>query len=167
VADDLPVWILDDGGRSAAGRKGTGDCVIRALALIGGYDYMDVYRDLHARQKAWGKANPVRYTSGRTKERSSARLSPRNGVYAAVWRPWMIERGWTFTKCTRAKDFPRTGAYIVEMVGHFAAVRDWVLYDTWDSFRRRRPRFDGYWTPPAAAAPVVDDGTGQLLLFAA
>jgi hypothetical protein len=45
----LPTsFVLDDGGRAAAGYKGTaGDCVCRAIAIVTGQPYQQVYDALN------------------------------------------------------------------------------------------------------------------------
>ena len=45
-------FVLDDGGRKAAGYKGNArDCVARALAIMTGEDYRAIYKELAAAQK--------------------------------------------------------------------------------------------------------------------
>lgn len=46
-------WVQDDGGRAAAGFKGSaGDCVARSVAIAGGLPYGEVYATLAAGQGA-------------------------------------------------------------------------------------------------------------------
>jgi hypothetical protein len=45
-------FVYDDGGRAAAGFKGsTGDCVVRAIAIASGKPYREVYDALNVLSK--------------------------------------------------------------------------------------------------------------------
>lgn len=165
MTDVRPTFVYDDGGRAAAGRKATRDCVSRGIACATGRDYLDVYRELNARQKAHAKA------CGYSRYHQSAR----NGVFSSVWEGWLREQGWKFTACRRVDELPREGVHLLDMPGHVACLNNWKLRDTWDCLSSRRGRrsfrlvrLDGYWTPPAAAVTYADNGeAGQLALFAA
>lgn len=48
-------YRYDDGGRAAAGFKGhTGDCVVRAIAILTGVPYADIYRRVAAAMRHGG-----------------------------------------------------------------------------------------------------------------
>ena len=69
-------WTFNDGGRAAAGYKGTaGDCVTRALAIATGESYAEVYAEVTQR-------------AGKT---------ARNGVPKHVGREFLLSRGWRWT----------------------------------------------------------------------
>lgn len=47
---------FDDGGRQNAGFKGSsGDCVCRAISIVSGKPYIDVYNDLNSIAKEFNK----------------------------------------------------------------------------------------------------------------
>ena len=64
-------FVFDDGGRTAAGFKGTtGDCVCRAIAIASGMPYKEVYNLINE----FGKRD-------HRSTRKSGRSSARTGVY--------------------------------------------------------------------------------------
>lgn len=139
-------WEYHDGGRSAAGYKGTtGDCVARALAIAEGIPYQDAYAAVNAcaasestRQRGW-------------------RSSARTGVAKDTTRRVFAERGWTWvpvmqigTGCTmhvREDELP-PGRIIVKLSRHVAAVLHGVVYDTYDPSRGGTRCVYGYWMRP-------------------
>ncbi len=135
---------FSDGGRKRAGYKGfAGDCVARSIAIAFGQqeDYKLIYRCLAAGQKTRGKPR-----------------SARNGVQQAVSKPFLIAHGAKYTDLSKAYGTPilpgsfPEGNFIVATKGHYAAMRDGILYDTHDSTYKRtrggnyilRPII-GYW----------------------
>src|SRR3990167_4982747 len=111
--------IQDDGGRAAAGYKGTtGDCVVRAIAIATEKPYQSVYDDLFAlNQHQKGKLRGA---------------SPRDGgTKTAPIRKYMESLGWKFTPTMgfgtgckvhlRTDELP-TGRIIVRLSKHLAAV---------------------------------------------
>jgi hypothetical protein len=134
-------FVFDDGGRHAAGFKGSaGDCVARSIAIVSGLPYSDVYRTLAA-------ATGTQRKSARTAKRAA---SARNGInvkrkwfreYMAAlgfeWTPTMaIGSGCTVHLC--ADELPK-GRIIVSVSGHYTAMIDGVIHDTQD------PRRDQSW----------------------
>jgi hypothetical protein len=127
------TYVHDDGGREAAGYKGSaGDCAVRAAAIATGLPYQDVYATLN------DIAKRERPRGGR--RRSSAR----EGVYSQTLR-WLMERlGWEWvptmgigTGCTvhlRADELPE-GRLVVRCSKHYTAVIDGVVHDTHDPSR--------------------------------
>lgn len=124
----------DDGGRSAAGFKGTtGDCVCRAIAIATSAPYREVYDAINA------LARDERMTK-RHRRRSSAR----NGVARSSYDPYLRSRGWEWVPtmtvgsgCTvhlRADELP-SGRLIVRVSKHILAVIDGVIHDTHDDQR--------------------------------
>ena len=141
-------WVLDDGGRSDAGFTGeAGDCVTRAIAIATQLPYLDVYRELHERER-------LRAARARTR----AKRSPREGVWPEVYRPYLEETlGWRWTPTMsigsgcrvhlRAEELP-AGRIIVRTSRHLAAVIDGVLRDTHDASRDGTRCVYGYWSEP-------------------
>jgi hypothetical protein len=124
-------FVLDDGGRAAAGFKGyTGDCVVRAVAIVSGKPYREVYDALSE------GCRTQRLTKGK-KKRSSAR----DGVNTKrKWfKDYMASLGfkWYPTMQIRygcrvhmhADELPK-GRLVVAVSKHFVAVIDGVIHDT-------------------------------------
>ncbi len=133
-------FIWDDGGRADSGYVGlTGDCVTRAIAIATGTCYRDVYRVLGER-------------SLRT---------PRNGVMSLVSDDYLTSLGWTRRPGHDARFVPDVlpkGAVIVHLnelnrhrSGHFCAVIDHVIYDTWNPSDDDGFIISAYWTRPDAS----------------
>jgi hypothetical protein len=140
-------FVYDDGGRTAAGYRGTtGDCACRAIAIATGRPYQEVY-DLIV---AYGKRE-------RASSRKSSRSHPRTGVYGATmarllareygatWTPTMTIGAGT-TVHVRADELPATGRHVLRLSKHFAAYVDGVLHDTDDPSRDGTRAVYGYWT---------------------
>lgn len=138
---------FDDGGRAAAGFKGSaGDCVARAVAIASGKPYAEVYAALAA---------------GAGGERGSRGKSARNGI--RVGRKWFkdymraIGFVWTPTMrigsgCTthlRDGELPPSGRHVVHVSKHSVALIDGVLHDTHDASRGGSRCVYGYWTMQA------------------
>jgi hypothetical protein len=136
---DVMKCVYDDGGRKAAGYKGRADdCVARAIAIVSGLPYADVYERL-ARETGAQRA------SKRTKKQAA---SARNGIY--VRRKWfkdyMAELGfiWTPTmqigqgcKVHLADGELPPGRLIVALSKHYTAVIDGVVHDTHNPSRSK------------------------------
>lgn len=124
----------NDGGRSEYFKADrVGDCVTRAVAIVTGKDYKQVYDEI---------AELVGY-------------SPRNGIegdddrkvmahYGGRWVPTMkIGQG---CKChLRANEIPMTGRIVCSVSKHVVAVIDGVIQDTWDCSREGNRCVYGYW----------------------
>lgn len=141
---NLP-WQCHDGGRKAAGYKGTTrDCVVRAIAIVTGEPYKSVYKELHALAKAnpmWGQ------------RRDPKKCSPRYGVYEKHSSAFLASRGWKWVPVDdlvpNAGDddtFPDLGKYaIINIPQHFMAIVDGVVLDQWSPSGWRRPQVLGAW----------------------
>ena len=142
---------LTDGGRLAAGFKGrTGDCATRALSIVTGRPYREVY-DLVNEFCAAERPSKQRRTPS----------TARDGVHmvtmrkvaehlGGVWTPTMgIGTGTTVH--VRADELPR-GRLVLRLSRHFAAFIDGELYDTYDSSRDGTRAVYGYWTFPQGEA---------------
>lgn len=128
---ELLPYVFDDGGRAQyfkGNPNNAGDCVCRAVAIASGRDYKEVYDMLTA---ATGK-------------------TPRSGVNtrSVKFKRFMAALGFTWTPLCSigattsvhlyADEMPTTGRYVCSANGHYVAVVDGVVRDTWDS------RFDCY-----------------------
>lgn len=136
-------WEYNDGGREAAGYKGSaGDCVCRAISIATEIPYQRVYELINE----YGKQE--RLTSRRPK-----RSSARNGVYKDTIRKVMEELGWEWiptmsigSGCTvhlRSGELPM-GRLVVNCSKHCTAVIDGVINDTYDPSREGTRCVYGY-----------------------
>jgi len=142
-------WVLDDGGRAAAGFKGKArDCVCRAVAIAAELPYREVYdlinqlnREFPPRGTKSGPAQPKAW-SGCSKKIID-KLFKRLGW---AWTPTMG----IGTGCTvhlREDELP-AGRLVVNVSCHLVAVIDGVLYDNHDSRRGGMRCVYGYWRKP-------------------
>ena len=124
-------FVHDDGGRGAAGFKGsTGDCVTRSIAIATGIPYRDVYNAINTASERERIGTPKRGKS-----------SARTGVHKPTYRKFLQSLGWTWTPtmkvgsgCTvhlTASELP-SGRLIVAVSRHLVAVIDGVIHDTHD-----------------------------------
>jgi hypothetical protein len=139
-------WVENDGGRMLAGFKGgTGDCVVRAIAIAARKPYREVYDRIQKEGRA-----ERRGTRGK---RSNARM----GVYTKrawfkrymaeldfVWEPTMTI-GSGCKVHLRADQLP-PGRLIVSLSRHYAAVIDGVVHDSHDPTREGERCVYGYWS---------------------
>lgn len=138
---------LNDGGRAAAGFKGTaGDCVARSIAIASGVPYAEVYARLAA-----GTG------SQRAGKRGKRSASARNGVNTTrKWfKDYMAELGFAWTPTMgigtgckvhlRADELPH-GRLVVAVSKHMTAVIDGVINDTHDCARNGTRCVYGYWS---------------------
>jgi hypothetical protein len=140
-------FVVDDGGRAAAGFKGTtSDCVCRAVAIATGLPYQDIY----------DKINMLGKSERKSKNRSS-KSSARTGVHKPTTRRLMASLGWTWhptmgigtgTKVHLCADELPTGRLVVALSRHITAVIDGTIHDTGDPSRGGTRAVYGYWTQP-------------------
>lgn len=136
-------FVYNDGGREAAGFKGkAGDCVTRAIAIVSGRPYAEVYAAL-----AEGAGNE-RKGKGRKLGKSA-----RNGIY--VTRKWfkeyMASLGFVWTPTMLVgqgckvhlleHELPK-GRLVVSVSRHLTAVIDGVIHDTFN------PQRTTFWFKP-------------------
>lgn len=120
-------WQYNDGGRAAAGYRGTcGDCVARAVAIASGLPYAQVYAAL---------------ADGTGSERKSKGATARNGIHTSRdwFKSYMRSIGFRWvatmgigTGCTvhlNANELP-PGRLVVSVSKHYTAVIDGVIHDT-------------------------------------
>lgn len=138
-------WIYSDGGRAAAGYRGTtGDCVVRAIAIATEAPYQEVYdalNELALRERPRGKR----------KRSSSAR-----GVHRPTIQRYMDSIGWSWSATMRIgsgcqvhlrSDELPAGRLVASLSRHLVAVIDGVVYDLSDPSRGGTRCVYGYWHP--------------------
>ena len=120
----------DDGGRLDAGYRGdAGDCVVRALTIITGEDYRDIYREI-----------------ARANQRHEGKRSARNGVKPKVYLPVFAAHGLRKVSLpkgprpTYTEAWERYGDCIVSTSRHVAAIIGGALRDTFDGRTYERAR---------------------------
>ena len=127
-------FVYNDGGRNKAGFKGhTSDCVVRAISIVTGKNYTEVYNEI----------NDIAKTERITKSKPT-KSSARTGVHKATIRKYMAKIGWTWiptmsigSGCKvhlRGDELP-SGKIMVNVSKHSVAVIDGVIHDTYDSSR--------------------------------
>lgn len=149
-------FVYDDGGRFAAGYKGTcGDCGTRAAAIALQLPYKEVYDELNSiRKELLSKAkskSDIKKFSG----------SVRDGTATDVMHEFMKRHGWRWVPtmrigsgCTQhLGDMPNTGSYVCRVAKHYCAVVNGKLRDTFDSGSDRCVY--GYWVRTAVAVKSV------------
>lgn len=141
-------WVYDDGGRAAAGFKGsTGDCVVRAIAIGSLRPYGEVYAEVNG----WLKSRfPLLWADGKIG-------SARTGWPRPLIRQYLAEGGWLWTPTmgigTGTKvhldplELP-TGRIICGCSHHLVAVVNGIVHDTYDSTRGGKRCVYGYWRKP-------------------
>ena len=128
--------VITDGGREAAGFKGkTGDCVVRAIAIITQKPYAEVYDALHEMAKT------VKYVSACKKK---WKPTPRTGVDRKVYEKYLLSLGYKWTPTMLVGQGCKVhlvggelpmGKLIVRVSKHVTAVIDGVIHDTYDPCR--------------------------------
>ncbi len=80
------AWIYDDGGRAAAGFRGTcRDCVVRSIAIATEAPYAEVYA-----------AISLLMQDERPPREKARRPSPRDGVPRKIYERYLRSRGWVW-----------------------------------------------------------------------
>jgi hypothetical protein len=141
---------FNDGGRAEAGYKGkTGDCVCRAICIITGKPYQEVYDRL-------AEGNATQRRGKYEKESKAGKRTASKGI--SVKRKWfqeyMKELGFEWIPTMqvgkgckvhlKADELPK-GKLIVSVSKHYAAVVDGILYDTHDCSRNEMRCVYGYY----------------------
>ena len=131
TARDRLAFVYDDGGRAAAGYKGSaGDCVVRAFCILTGADYAEAYREFAYAQSVLGEEKRRRRSARNgIDNRPMANVFERHGL-----RRIKLGRG---VKPTWAEAHERYGDCIVRTRGHVSAIVAGVVRDTHDE--------RGYW----------------------
>ncbi|TXH52586.1 MAG: hypothetical protein E6Q97_15695 [Desulfurellales bacterium] len=150
----MATFIRNDGGRAAAGFKGTaGDCVTRAIAIASGLPYAYVY-------EAMAAGNEGQRTTKRS-GKSSGKRTANSGIYTTrKWfKDWMVAHGfrWVPTMTIgsgckvhlKADELP-AGKLVAMVSRHAVAVIDGAIHDTYDPSRGGTRCVYGYWVKEAA-----------------
>jgi len=144
-------FVKNDGGREAAGYKGTaGDCVTRAIAIATEKPYSEVYDALFHASKEYGERH-----RGRVAKRINTRGgSPRSGQFRVVFQKYLEFLGWKWVPTMligsgckvhlNEKELP-AGRLIVSVSKHLTSVIDGVLNDTYDCSRNGMRCVYGYY----------------------
>lgn len=137
-------WIFNDGGREAAGYKGTtGDCVCRAIAIATQKPYNEVYDLINTFSK-----------SERIGKHKHGKSNARTGVYRDTIRKVMEHYGWKWIPTMkigqgcqvhlRSEELPK-GRLVVSVSKHETAVIDGVINDIYDCSRNGTRCVYGYY----------------------
>lgn len=133
-------YRYDDGGRADAGFKGsTGDCGVRAAAIVTGVPYKLVYTQLQTLQTAY---------NAKKRHTKQSHASVRNGVWKEVMDMFMRSHGWHWVPLAaiggavvRVEDCAArwpTGRVVMRLARHFSALVDGVNRDTWQQIGPKR-----------------------------
>lgn len=138
-------FIYNDGGRAAAGYKGNaGDCCARAIAIVTGTPYQEVYDAVNAAG-----------IGERVGKRKRGVSNARTGVYKKTVRKLMESLGWIWHPTMaigqgckvhlRAEELP-AGRLVVTVSKHYTSVIDGVIHDTFDPSRGGTRCVYGYYS---------------------
>ena len=106
-------FVFNDGGRAAAGYKGsTGDCVVRAIAIATGQNYQKVYEGVN---------------------QIAGKKVARTGVPMAVSKKYLTSLGWVWKPS--ASDTRR----IAFGKNHCPSIKAFCCHDQWSHTRYFRP----------------------------
>ena len=145
----LYPFVVDDGGRAAAGYKGsTGDCGVRAATIALGLDYADAYESLADFCKS-ERASKVRRGISH----------PRTGVHTVTFSRWLREEmgcSWQATMgigtgCRvhlTPGELPEDRRLILNLSRHFSTLIEGVIHDLYDPSRSGTRCVYGYWWQP-------------------
>ena len=126
-------YTYNDGGRGKAGYKGTtGDCGVRAVAILTGLDYQTVYKSAAAFFKSHGyAATGNAYKMGKKTKRGQKKPH-------VVQDLWYESMGFEKVKLPKGKKPTYTEAHelygdcMVTTRKHICALKDGALHDTFD-----------------------------------
>lgn len=127
-------YILDDGGRAAAGFKGdVGDCVVRAIAILTRIPYRDVYRRMATAMNQAGYAASGDNHRQKPRPGLPPRLSVRR-IRNLVRTSCGLRRGnpGRGPHPTYTEAWPLHGDCLVGTARHISAIVDGNLRDTGD-----------------------------------
>lgn len=146
-------FVLNDGGRKAAGFKGQArDCVCRSVAIATGKPYSQVWGELSAIGWTENLNKYPRDVDGLVIPRSWAREREYIESLGWRWHPTMkIGSGCKVHLCPG--ELP-TGRLIVRVSKHLTAVIDGVIHDTFDPSRGGTRCVYGYFAVATWAAII-------------
>lgn len=136
--------VFSDGGKKEAGFSGNaGDCVVRAIAIVSGKPYIEVYNALNALSKFERRGKRKRGIS-----------NSRTGVYRTTYERYLKSLGFTWVPTMhigqgckthlKASELP-SGRIICTLSKHLTAVIDGIIYDTHDCSRNETRCVYGYY----------------------
>ena len=141
----LPRFVQHDGGRKESGKlpipnkRGYGDCVVRAVAIAAGLHYNDVWN--------FCTEHMISLTGYRDADRGVVTRHDRFKAYMRglgfEWVPTM-SIGSGCRVHLRADELP-PGRLAVRVSGHYVAVINGVIFDTYDCSRDGTRCVYGYW----------------------
>src|SRR3990167_322535 len=134
---------FNDGGREQAGYKGkSGDCVVRAIAIVTEKPYQEVYDEINLQKDSMKQTKRIRGSNSR------------NGVKPRVYQEYLKKLGYKWIPTiligqgckVHLKDgeLPM-GRFIVRLSKHLTSVIDGVIHDTFDCSRDGTRCVYGYW----------------------
>lgn len=136
-------YVYNDGGRRAAGFKGTtGDCGVQAVSIVTGIPYAEVYEAMNIAG------------SFERKHRGRAKSSARGGIWRKTLNNYLESHGFKLTSVVRIgtgcimhlrKEELPVGKIICRVSKHYVAVIDGVVHDTHDCTREGTRCIYGYW----------------------
>lgn len=148
-------FIFNDGGRQEAGYKGkTGDCVTRAISIVTGISYQEVYDKLKNLNSEYVKSHRNKVAKRISLGRGLRGTTPRNGVHKEVYHNYLLSLGmkWHSTmqigsgcKTHLNTDELPKGKLIVRVSKHLTSVIDGVINDTYDCSREGKRCVYGYY----------------------
>lgn len=134
---------FNDGGRKQAGYKGSaGDCVTRAIAIVTGKTYSEVYDRMFLEIKKFAATKRSAVAKRAARGGGRAGTTPRNGISKKVYHKYLLEEiGMTWTPTMRIGQGCKVhltehelppGKLIVQIARHLTTVIDGVINDTWN-----------------------------------
>lgn len=137
-------FTYNDGGRAAAGYKGSADdCVTRAIAIASMRPYQEIYDAINEVARGEKLGPRFRGTS-----------SARTGVHKPTSKDFLRAHGWRWTPTMHIGSGCRVhltdgelpmGRLVVQVSRHMVAVIDGVINDTHDPQRDGTRCVYGYW----------------------
>ena len=127
-------YCFDDGGRQEAGYKGkTGDCVPRAIAIVTGLPYKQVYKAMADAMKEYGYAasgNAYQQRGKKVKGQRNAKDIQVDVIQKLGLKKVKFEKG---VRPTYSEAYAKYGNCLVFTTKHAVALVDGKLRDTWDN----------------------------------
>lgn len=141
-------FVYNDGGRSAYYKGKGGDCVTRAIAIVTGRDYKEVYDIL-------AEGNSTQRKGKREGSKAGKRTALSGINTKRKWfQDYMKSLGFTWIPTMqigqgckthlRSDELPK-GRIIVSVSKHYTAMIDGVINDTYDPSRNGNRCVYGYW----------------------
>ena len=127
-------YVFNDGGRSQYYKADrVGDCVCRALSIVTGKDYKEIYNTI----KEVTKQNPRNGLSKYATDKICR-------YYGGVWVSTM-KFGEGCKVHLNENEIPNEGRLICNLSGHVTCVIDGVINDTYECSRNGKRCVYGYW----------------------